>query len=77
MRVTTNTLTGPVQIALEGPGITTHSQSTWTKSSGRVSVTSKSQYSSSHTLYFKQSTSKTMCGNNAYPGSAGRIRGKG
>ncbi|WP_062467440.1 hypothetical protein [Demequina maris] len=42
-----------------------------------ISVTSKSQYSSSHTLYFKQSTSKTMCGNNAYPGSAGRIRGKG
>ncbi len=38
MRVTTNTLAGPVQIALEGPGITTHSQSTWTKSSGRVSV---------------------------------------
>ncbi len=38
MRVTTNTLTGPVQIALEAPGITIHSQSTWTKSSGQVNL---------------------------------------
>ncbi|WP_169748132.1 putative toxin [Demequina rhizosphaerae] len=36
--MTTNTLTGPVQIALEAPGITIHSQSTWTKSSGQVIV---------------------------------------
>ncbi len=38
MRVTTNTLAGPVQIALETPGITNYSQSKWTKSSGQVTI---------------------------------------
>ena len=36
--MTTNTLAGPVQIALETPGITNYSQMTWTKSSGQVNV---------------------------------------
>ncbi len=38
MRVTTNTLAGPAQIAFEAPRITTYSQSMWIRSSGQVSV---------------------------------------
>ncbi len=37
MRVTTNTLAGPVQIALEAPEIPNYSQPKWTNSSGQVS----------------------------------------
>ncbi len=36
MRVSTTTLTEPVQIVLEAPEITINSQSTWTKLSGQV-----------------------------------------